>query len=163
MNECFSGSHGYCIFWHERPEAVTEQRVFFCGGWTIATGETEADRQCAQEAMNGTENRANKKGSFPLLYGRVGRGHLANSRRWVFLFFFSVRALSSFAHSCDFFVCNISLVSVHKKGKKRKKKIEGVSKYRFESLYYCECYKVNLSGIDRVCCEDNVAIVFGIL
>ena len=40
---------------------MTEQRVFFCGGWTIATGETEADRQCAQEAMNGTENRANKK------------------------------------------------------------------------------------------------------
>ena len=78
-------------------------------------------------------------------------------------FFFSMRALSSFAHSCDFFVCNISLVSVHKKGNKRKKKIEGVSKYRFESLYYCECYKVNLSGIDRVCCEDNVAIVFGIL
>ena len=62
------------------------------------------------------------------------------------------------------FQCALSLVSVHKKkGKKRKKKIEGVSKYRFESLYYCECYKVNLSGIDRVCCEDNVAIVFGIL
>ena len=38
-----------------------------------------------------------------------------------------------------------------------------LSKYRFESLYYCECYKVNLSEIDRVCCEDNVAVVFGIL
>ena len=72
-------------------------------------------------------------------------------------------SLSSFAHSCDFFVRNISSVSVHKKGKEKKKKIEGVSKYRFESLYYCECYKVNLSEIDRVCCEDNVAVVFGIL
>ena len=37
-------------------------------------------------------------------------------------FFFSMRALSSFAHSCDFFVRNISSVSVHKKGKKRKRK-----------------------------------------
>ena len=36
-------------------------------------------------------------------------------------FFFSMRALSSFAHSCDFFVCNISLVSVHKKRKEKEK------------------------------------------
>ena len=63
-----------------------------------------------------------QKGQLSTIVRACRQGPFSQFETVSFSFFFSVRALSSSAHSCDLVVCNISLVSVHnKKGKGKRK------------------------------------------